>query len=295
MHILVTGAGGYIGAQVAILLRKNGHTVYGLARKDEDLKRLARHEVIPVKGDQSDIKSIPNEILDKVTTVIDTVMVFTDNPPLATNRALIAAVREVTKRTGTKRRYIYTSGCLVYGDYGTQVVDETFQTKSPLPRVAFEKEVIAFQDIEGVVIRPTWVYGGPGNKYIDFLWRGNANGDIEVRGNPNKTWSWVHVFDLAHAYVIVTEAPSGAVQGQIFDVSDDTRMTAEQVQVLMARTAGVKGKVVHVPALTDFFAQLCEASIIIKADKIRRLGWRPRAGPLSDAVAIAYAAQEAHK
>jgi len=37
------------------------------------------------------------------------------------------------------------------------------------------------------------VYGGNGNKYISNFWQGNAQGDIEVKGNPNKYWSWVRM------------------------------------------------------------------------------------------------------
>lgn len=51
----------------------------------------------------------------------------------------------------------------------------------------------------------------------------------------------MHIYDLANAYVLLTEAPAGSVVGQIFDVSDDTRLTYEQAQVAFARAGGVKG------------------------------------------------------
>jgi len=50
----------------------------------------------------------------------------------------------------------WSSGCLVYGDYGSQVVDETFEAKAPLPRVAWERELVALKDIDTVVVRPAW-------------------------------------------------------------------------------------------------------------------------------------------
>lgn len=35
---------------------------------------------------------------------------------------------------------------------------------------------------------------------------GNDKGDIEVAGNPDKQWSWVHVTDLGNAFVAVAGA-----------------------------------------------------------------------------------------
>ena len=130
--------------------------------------------------DQSDLKSLPLDVLDRVSVVIDTVLNYTDNPPLVSNRILLQAVQESSKRTQTKRRYIYTrclqnrarlcarlslilsrccdistrSGGLVYGDYGNELIDETFQPKAPMPRVAWEREVLAVKDVDTVVIRP---------------------------------------------------------------------------------------------------------------------------------------------
>jgi len=62
--------------------------------------------------------------------------------------------------------------------------------------------------------------------------------------------------------------------------------------LLVLSVSSCSGKVVYAPAATDFFSQVCEASILTKADKIRRLGWKPKVGPLTDSVQHAFTAQQ---
>jgi len=284
VHVLVIGANGYIGNEVAVALRKRGHIVYGCVRKDSEFKCLEQAEIIPVKGD---LQSVPADILDRVSVVIDTAMNFADNPALSSNRVLLETVAAASRKSGVKKRYIYTSGCLVYGEHKGEVVDETFPLKSGHPRIAFEKEITSHKDVDGVVIRPSWVYGGKGNMYLKSWYEGSAEGNIEISGKPDKCLPWVHVSDLAEAYLRVTEAGRGSVSGEVFDVADSSRGTVEQVQVAWARANGVKGKVVYKPAGTDFFSQLCEQTALPSAEKIKRvLGWCPRMGPVLDNTAI---------
>jgi len=299
VHVLVTGAGGYIGFQTALALRAQGNTVYGLVRKDSDAKLLIAQEITPIIGDISDGKALSDDLLDRVSVVIDNVMNYADKPPLASNRALIKAVHEASKRAiengGSKKRYIYTSGCLVYGDYPGVVVDETFPLKAKLPRVALEKELIAqnSKELEVTIVRPVWVYGGSRGRYSGGFWAVNAKDEIEVKGNPAKQWSWVHINDLADAYVRVTEAAGALVAGEIFDVADDTRINYEEVRILLARLRGAKGPVVRLAADPDPFSQACEANLVTQGQKIRRvLGWRPRAGVLQDNAKLWFAAIE---
>jgi len=275
--VLVTGANGYIGNATAILLRQRGHRVYGLVRKEADAKALIEQEIIPVVGDFNDIKSI-DETLQKVAVVVDMVQNFADNPPLESNRRLLARVTELSKASLQKKRYVYCSGTLVYGDTQGRVVDENTPLKGTMPRVAFEKEILANTDVEVTVVRPTWVYGGAGNPHLAAFgfYSGNEKDEIVVKGNPHKYWPWVHISDLAVAFALVIEAPGAVIAGEIFDVADATRVTVEQARVAFARAAGVKGPVVYGPVDAQPFWQLCEASTLVASNKLRhRLGWQP--------------------
>jgi len=291
--ILVTGANGYIGGEVAAELRRRGHTVYGLVRKESDRAALVVKEIIPIVGDLADVKTY-DETLQKVSVVIDTVMNYADQPgTLSSNRGLLQRITELSKAAPHKIRYIYTSGCLVYGEQQGAVIDETTVCKGNVNRAKLDQDIISNKDIEGVVVRPAWVYGGKGNHYIGDWYSANDKGEIVVKGNPNKFWAWVHVHDLAKAYALIAEAPAGSVAGEIFDAADSSRATYEQTKVGFARAAGVKGPVVHEAAGTDFFSQLCEASILISGAKLRRLGWVPSRHSVLDDLPLQYAAAAA--
>jgi nucleoside-diphosphate-sugar epimerase len=53
--------------------------------------------------------------------------------------------------------------------------------------------------------------------------------DIVIKGKAERRWSWVHITDLAAAYVLVVNAPANVTAGQIYNVGDDTRVTYTQV------------------------------------------------------------------
>jgi nucleoside-diphosphate-sugar epimerase len=57
----------------------------------------------------------------------------------------------------------------------------------------------------------------------------NKTADIVVKGKPEKTWAWVHITDLATAYTSIVNAAPSVVGGQIFNISDATRVTYVEV------------------------------------------------------------------
>jgi len=288
---LVTGANGYIGSAVARAVRRNGHTVYGLIRSEDQAPSLVLREIIPVVvSNFSDLKSY-SKIVDEVSVVVDTVSTSGLSDPYSPNRALMQTMADFYLTTGIKKRYIYTSGCLVYGDHPNQILDESVVPTGNKVRAEFEKEVTRCLNIEGVVLRPGWTYGGTGGHYIDNWYGVSAKGEIDIYGNPNKTWGWVHITDLADAFSRVIEAPSAIVSGQIYNVMDGTRITVGQAREAMARAAGfTAAKVVHYPAGTDAFSKLAENNIVCSYVKINRaVGWQPKNGPFLDNIHL-YAA-----
>jgi len=293
MKVLVIGANGYIGSAVCEALRRNGHTVYGLIRKQEYALELIQREIIPVVGSLSDEKLLATTV-EKVGIVIDTVPGTSDvSDAYKDNRALLKHLAAVYKTHGLKKRFIWTSGILTYGDHPGKIIDESVvPTGMMTTRFNFEKDVISCPDVDGVVLRPGWVYGGTGGHYIANWYGVNEKGEIDVYGNPDKSWGWVHIYDLADAFVKVAEANRGAVTGEIFDVDDDTRITVGKAREAMARAAGVKDtvKVSYHKKGDDFFSNIMEVTAVCSSDKIKRaVGWNPKCGPFLDNIQL-YAA-----
>jgi len=276
--VVVVGAAGYIGQAVALAFRRAGFKVYGVVRNEEKAKILKQNEVHIIVGD---IKS-PDTFKDHLkhaAVVIDAVG--------RSDNKLLETLTAVTKGKSTKTLYILTSGILVYGS-SPHVRDETHETNSPLlgARAAFEKSVTSSKDVRGVVIRPGFVYGGAGGFFADTAFALKQDADLTLMGRRDKRWSWVHVEDLADAYVRVAKA-GHTVDGEIFDIIGPWAPTYEEISVAFAKASGWTGNIVHVPELPkdNFALQLFEANCISNSKKAANLlGWHEsHLGPVAEA------------
>jgi len=125
----------------------------------------------------------------------------------------------------------------------------------------------------------------------------NSQGQWVIDGSPDKSWSWIHIQDLARLYVNVVEAATAVVRGEIFNAADSTRVTFGEFRTALARAAGFKGDMIFKSEVgKDFFSQLCEASTVISSQKASKLlGWVPNVGPLQDNYETVYRAWKANQ
>jgi len=290
----VTGANGLIGGATAQALRRAGHIVYGLVRDEKQQDILLQNEIIPVFGDTLDIKSFA-PLLEKMNVIIDTVVLESAKDPGQTNLNLLEAIASASIKQKMKKRYIFTSGIMVYSY--SDIADETYPVNNSYFkwRMELEQTILKHKDVEGVVIRPGFVYGGNGG-FISNLWfQPNSSGKAEFYGSAERSWSWIHVSDLADAFVRVVEASGGIVSGEIYNVSDTTRVTCLQARTAFAKAAGIEGPLL-MKEPDDLFTKKTNVSAVVSAEKIRRhLGWQPKNGPLLDGIDTYYRSWKAHQ
>jgi len=294
VKVLIFGAAGYIGSATALALRRAGHTVWGVSRQST-VAELEQNEVEVIKGDINELKTLTDYIAD-ADCIIDNVLDTTKWT--AANSALLQAIEAAPKRNGEKKRYIYTSGCLVYGDQPGKVLSESdvLKTSPALKgRAEFEQTTIKSKEVDGFVLRPGFVYGGKSAELSGWL-APNEKGEWNIVGSPEKSWGWVHIADLADLYVRAVEAPAAQVSGQIFNASDSTRVTFAEAITGFARAAGFKGELGKAPAPKQGFPALMEASTVTSSQKATKvLGWTPKHGPLTDYYTAVYKAWKAHQ
>ncbi|SEP65292.1 NAD dependent epimerase/dehydratase family protein [Lentzea xinjiangensis] len=103
-------------------------------------------------------------------------------------------------------------------------------------------------------------------------------------GDVAKRWSFVHVDDLAEAYVRILDRPS-AVDGEVFVIADDQRMPALEVQRVAVRAAGYDGEIALETAEAGGMMQMAadQDELVSSAKAHRLLGWRPRHASFTDA------------
>jgi len=136
VKVLVFGGAGYIGSATCLALRQAGHTVVGVSRQ-KSVAELEQNEVEVAQGDINDLKTLQSKI-DEANVVIDNVLDSTKG--FNANKDLLAAVEASAKKNGRKR-YIYTSGCLVYGDNKGKILSETDALKQPMLKARTDHEL----------------------------------------------------------------------------------------------------------------------------------------------------------
>jgi len=184
----------------------------------------------------------------------------------------------------------------VYGNQPGKVLDENdVLLKVPMlaQRVEHEQQTLKSTEVDGVVVRPGFVYGGKSSPH----WlTPNDKGEWIIDGNPNRMYGWIHNQDLARMYVLLVDAAASVVRGQIFNAGDSTRITWAEVKTLVARANGFKGELTKVETGKDFYSQISDASCVVSSQKATKLlGWTPNLGPLQDHIPSCIRSFRAHQ
>ncbi len=236
--ILVVGGAGYIGSHVVEQLLSKGRRVRVLDRlmygRDSLKTFLPNSDFEFVEGDATDIQKL-TEAVNGVSAVVHLAGLVGD-PACAvdseftrhTNIIATRMVKEVSKSFGVSR-LVFASSCSVYGVNP----DEVNETTEPRPvslyaqtKLDSEQEILSTisPDLCSTVLRFATVFGHSQRPRFDlvanlFAAQAMIDGRITVIG-PGQWRPFVHVRDLARAIVMVLEAPTWKVSGEVFNVGD---------------------------------------------------------------------------
>lgn len=281
LNIAITGASGYAGFAAAVALREAGHQVTALLRRpDTDRARQLRaNEVRTLAADLRQPKTY-RAALVACDVFVSTVMDHAD--PVGTDRILFDTLRALPPAAdGTKRLFIYTTGCSIYGKVPERLMDESTPGNPShylYFRMEMEQQALQLGTVRTVVLRPGFMYGKDGQSCSATEWMAGAErGDLVYRGDPEKGWSWIHVADLARAYRAVVEHPEPLDQ-EIFCLADDEQPTCLAIAQACARAAGFAGEVPLGPPMEgNWGSTVFDQNEFISSAKARQmLGWVPR-------------------
>jgi nucleoside-diphosphate-sugar epimerase len=297
MRVFVTGASGYAGFHAALRLAATGHTVTGIVRHPEQprLNILRMQEVTLLVGDVAQPGTYRSE-LEGSDVVIHTML--DKKRPLETDRALFAALQELPPRT-PRRRFIYTTGCSIFGKVAAAVMDERTEPNPDHPlafRRGLEREALALGNVSTAVLRPGFMFGNDGFNSVSADWFAMAEqGDPVFRGDRERGWSWIHIADLAEAYRLVVEADEGVVDSEIFHLADERRPRSLDVMRACVDAAGYKGDIrFEGPMKGDNISTWFNQNEFVTSQKAReRLGWCARHGGVIETAKTVYQAWKA--
>ncbi|KAH9850363.1 NAD-P-binding protein [Lenzites betulinus] len=296
MKVLILGASGFIGLPVAQAFVRAGHIVYGQTRSAEKAKLLAAEEIIPVVADVKDTEAyLPlGATLDAVIDAIGGADIKETSAQILA--ATAAAVQAHRPSLAPKLAYIWTSGTWIHGEDRTTVVsDGTAPGRAPALtawRPEQEQRVLTNPHVDGLVIRPSLLYGRSGSLFAPFFARAQRERVVAWPGTPGGRLALIHCDDLAELYVLAAERAAIA-RGRIFDGSNDVNESTDAFLQRLVEVSGAQGPYQYYEP-TNLFEKALTTTTVIRPYLGRALlGWRPRKAGLLDHLDIYYKAWQA--
>jgi nucleoside-diphosphate-sugar epimerase len=282
MHILITGASGYIGSVLVPKLIDQGHQVTAIDRFFFGDSLPENENLIKI---QSDVRDFDSNWMVGKDAVIDLVAISNDpagdvyeEATYAINYEARAKVASLAKQHGVQR-YILPSSCSIYGfQDGDSMATEESPT-NPLTHYAKANEMaenairpLADNKFCVTVLRQATVFGYSPRMRFDLAINGMTYGAWRNRSLPlmrdgNQWRPMIHVSDTADAIIFILNQDKGLINGEIFNSGSPENVY--QLRPLAERVAAVIGNDVKI----EWYGDKDIRSYNVSFEKIRQLGF----------------------
>lgn len=246
MRALVTGAGGFIGANLVARLTADGHRVAALVRPTSDLSRLNQPGLELVLGDLSQPSGEP---LAKALAQAEVVFHLAGVTRAANQQGYLDGNLGITRNllsamdahSPSDQRLVYLSSQTAAGPCAQPPGSKESDPPQPVSaygraKLAAEQAVLAAGAHRWVcVVRPPAVYG-PGD--VDWLdvFRWIKRGVIALSGFRPMPMSLIHCDDLIEAMLLAVGHDQAA--GQVYFATDGVEHTFESIAQAAAAAMG---------------------------------------------------------
>ena len=256
MKNLVTGATGFIGSFIAEELVKRGESVRVIARKTSNtdfLKSLKNVEI--VYGDLGDPDSIRKAVSGVDRIFHSAALVGDWVPREEAYRINVGGTRYLLEaaRGENIKKFVFVSSLAVLGMRDHQ------KTPPEAPRIKTgdvyadtkidsEELVVNFckkYNIPFTVIRPGFVFGPRDHKVVPGIAKFLKKGKFLFIGSGKNKVNMIYVENLADA--VLKAADSQNAVGQIYNVTNDSGLSMEDVVFMIADLWGYQRPTKHVP------------------------------------------------
>lgn len=271
MHVVLTGATGFIGSAVLTRLIDAGHSVTAVVRSEKSRDAAAGAGASAVVLDVADTGALA-EVLRGADAAIHTA-----SPGDATSPAVDDAVIDAAFEAfaGSTKPFILTGGVWSWGSSAD--IAETSPVDAPAIvawRSSGQARVLS-GEIAGNVVAPAVVYGNGAGIPAIIAATEVVNGTANLIGSGDQHWTTVHVDDLADLYLLVLES---GVRGETYLGASGANPTVREL------TAAALGSSVALePQSTDatrarFGDAFADALLLDQqatGAKAKALGWVP--------------------
>ncbi|MBP2299609.1 UDP-glucose 4-epimerase family protein [Azospirillum picis] len=299
MHVLLTGATGFVGRHTAPVLAARGHRVRAAVRTSAGDRRNGPWEEVAAVGDigpATDWRAAL-EGIDTVIHMAARVHVMRDRAtdPLAAFRHVNTAgtlrLAEQAAAAGVKRLVFLSSVKAMVDESRPAPLDEATPADPHTPygvsKLEAERglaDIAGRTGMEVVVIRPPLVYGPGAAGNMRALLKLVATGLPLPLGGIHNRRSLIYVGNLADAVLTALEHPDAA--GRTFLVQDGEPVSTAELVRAIARALGRPARLLPVPrglmalaatvtGTRPVFDRLAGTLTVDDRPIRQRLGWRP--------------------
>lgn len=289
MHVLVTGATGFVGSAIVKALLDAGHTVTGLVRNESKAAPLQALGMRVAVGEMLE-PSTYTSLVGEVDAVVQAAQLGVSGRMTQKKVAQINHADEVMTSALAEaclehdKLLIYTNGCFGYGDHGDEwITEETPLDPSPMglghaAMVRYLDDLHARKNLKIIILTAGFVYG-PGGLFKASFYDTLTKNQLRVFGAGENYWSTVHVDDLARSFVKALESD---VYGENFNVVDDEPIRLRELVDALTEATGRK-RVGNIPPwlialmIGGPVVASLTTSFRVSNEKAKTvLGWEPR-------------------
>ena len=265
MNIMLLGAGGFIGTNLALALsRESGDCVTVVSRRAEPIPGEDRPGLrflgVELNADTDFDTLLRGQ--NVVYHLLSTTMPSTSNRQIAreleANVVLSANLLEACARQGVERVVFFSSGGTVYGKSGRCPFREDAPTEPitsyGVQKLAIEKLLFLYRHMYGLdyrIIRLANPYGpwqrpnGQLGAVTTFVYKALAGEPIEIYGDGHVVRDFLYIDDAVRGVLNIARGES---EHRLFNLGSGTGTSIRDILGTVERTLGVSPEVRYTPA-----------------------------------------------